>query len=99
MRLVVLYTAWCHQCRYIKPDVLRLAQDEASSAAVSLVLADTPEGQALRDRYAIRCLPAFIALDREERALLPVRCGYVGYPQLKAMVREAAGMAGCSDDT
>jgi len=96
VQLYVFYATWCPQCRYIKPEALRLGQEEASRVKVTLMLADSPEAQTLRDRYAVRCLPAFVVVDPGGRPLSPVRCGYIGYEGLKAMVQEAARAAGCS---
>lgn len=95
LTVYVLYSPSCVQCRYIKPTAERLADELAGRAAVQLVPADSAEGRRLRERYAIRCLPAVQAVGPSGSAAGRVQCGFASYEGLRRAVGEALQAAGC----
>lgn len=95
LTVYVLYSPSCVQCRYVKPAAERLADEVAGRATVLLVPADGPDGRRLRERYAIRCLPAVQAVGPSGSAAGRMICGFASYEGLRRAVGEALQAAGC----
>ncbi|MDI7276542.1 MAG: hypothetical protein QME94_11230 [Anaerolineae bacterium] len=95
LQVYVLYSTSCLQCRYMKPAAERLAHEQGGRVRVSLVPAESDEGRRLRQRHAIRCLPAVQIVDAGGRPLGGVRCGFATYDGLLSMVEEALGTSDC----
>ncbi len=95
VHLYVFRAAVCSQCRYIKPAALQIAEEYAGRAQVSLIMLDSPEGQRLVVRYALRCVPAALTVNADGQPLGSVRCGFATYPTLRTAVEEALQEANC----
>ncbi|MCL6429702.1 MAG: hypothetical protein K6V36_02435 [Anaerolineae bacterium] len=96
LAVYVLYSPSCVQCRYIKPAAERLAAELAGQVSVSLVPADEALGRTLRQRYAIRCLPAVQIVNASGSAAARAQCGFPTYEGLLRAVHEALRACGCS---
>jgi thioredoxin-like negative regulator of GroEL len=56
---------WCYSCYYMERNVLSRPAFQAASAGLALakVDVDTPEGRALKARYAVAYLPTYLLID------------------------------------
>ncbi len=98
LAVYVLYSPSCVQCRYIKPAAERLAAELTGEVSVSLVPVDEALGRALRQRYAIRCLPAVQIVDASGNPAARAQCGFPSYEGLLRDVHEALRACGCSPE-
>ena len=96
VRVCVIYSSWCIQCRYLKPMAARLAAEHQGQVKADIVPADSAEGKALRERYGVRGQPCALMLDANGRLLAGPRCGPLSYPVLEEMLAEAARSGECA---
>lgn len=90
-RPVILYVGaeWCSPCNDLRAEVLEGPETVAQlGATVVHVDFDTPEGQAVTERYAIIDLPTSVIVDPKGRELSRV-AGYPGRTEYLEAVRDA----------
>ena len=95
VQLCLVYAPWCAACRYAKPAVLRISTERGTQVSLRLLLQASPEGQAFSARYAVRCVPAVLLLDRQGRPLTSVVCGLTAQTEIDSLVQKALRQVGC----
>ncbi len=90
--LLDFHAPWCYSCYFMKKNVLtglEWARVERSSVVLS-VDADSPEGAALKERFAVKALPSYVVLNGEAEELGRIsaeRTRKQFYPELAAITR------------
>jgi len=96
--LLEFHAPWCHSCYYMEKEVLTGAEWQRfqQQALVLPVDTDTPEGTALKERYAIIGVPSFVLVKPDGSELGRIvgdmpRAQFYG--ELAALQKNAGGLA------
>jgi len=90
--LLDFHAPWCYSCYFMKKNVLtgpEWGKVERSSVVLS-VDADSPEGAALKERFAVKALPSYVVLNAAGEELGRIsaeRTRQQFYPELAAITR------------
>ena len=90
--LLDFHAPWCYSCYFMKKNVLtgpEWGQVERSNVVLS-VDADSPEGAALKERFAVKALPSYVVLNAAGEELGRIsaeRTRQQFYPELAAITR------------
>lgn len=90
--LLDFHAPWCYSCYFMKKNVLtgaEWAQVQRNSVVLS-VDADSPEGAALKERYAVKALPSYVVLNAAGEELGRIsaeRTRLQFYPELNSITR------------
>jgi tetratricopeptide (TPR) repeat protein len=92
--LIDFHAPWCYSCYYMQKHVLNGAEWQAAQGKMQVleIDADTPEGSALRERYAVKMLPAYVLVDAtgaERGRILGEQSREAFYPALTALLAQS----------
>lgn len=90
--LLDFHAPWCYSCYFMKKNVLTGAEwaKVERNTVVLEVDADSPEGAALKEQFAVKALPSYLVLNAEGKELGRIsaeRTRAQFYPELAAITR------------